>query len=125
MAKTRAITEMTPGMPKRVRSVENIESLSLSREPLCPPLPLAASSRLGCVPVVLPASPSKTMIDTVNEDFHKVKRGVFVRKKIVSRGRRGDPLEFVCGGAPALGHAPAREGDHRRDPRPCRVRRRG
>jgi hypothetical protein len=42
---------MTPGMPKRVRSVENIESLSLSREPLCPPLPFAASARLGYVPV--------------------------------------------------------------------------
>src|SRR4051812_30176735 len=48
MAKTSAITEMTPGMPKRLRS-ESIENLfSLSREPLCWPLPLAASARLGC-----------------------------------------------------------------------------
>ncbi|HEX6688449.1 MAG TPA: hypothetical protein VF085_07265, partial [Solirubrobacterales bacterium] len=31
----RAITEIAPGMPKRLRSGENIKSLSLSREPHC------------------------------------------------------------------------------------------
>jgi hypothetical protein len=57
----------------------------LSREPLCPPLPLAASSRLGYVPVVvLLGRLSETTIHTVNEDFHKVKRSVFRQKEIVS-----------------------------------------
>ncbi|HEX6688828.1 MAG TPA: hypothetical protein VF085_09215, partial [Solirubrobacterales bacterium] len=59
IAKTRAITEIAPGMPKRLRSGENIKSLSLSREPHCraaslggPPGArfslLGASGRLPC-----------------------------------------------------------------------------
>jgi hypothetical protein len=57
----------------------------LSREPLCPPLPLAASSGLGYVPVVLSLRRlSETTINTVNDDFHKVKKRVFRKKYRVS-----------------------------------------